>query len=263
MNNRLENKFKALRKSGRKALVIYVTVGNPGVSATERIVKTLSSSGADIIELGMPFSDPIADGPVIQASSFKALEHGVDYAKFLALVKRLRRQIDTPLVVMTYYNVLFHRGKELFHELSSAGVDGLIVPDLPLEENRGFSVQAARCGLAFIQMVTPTTPEKRAKDICRKSRGFVYVVTLTGVTGAKNGLPAELLGNLQKLRKCTDKPLCIGFGISKPEHVLSVKKYIDGVIIGSAVIKIINKYGDTRKLYPALSRYINKMKAVL
>ncbi|HDS16672.1 MAG TPA: tryptophan synthase subunit alpha [Proteobacteria bacterium] len=240
---RLENCFSRLRQAGRKALITFITAGDPILDATPELVDCLVAGGADIVELGVPFSDPLADGPTIEAASGRALAQGATLAGILSTVKGIRRrQPQLPLVLMTYYNPIFHYGLErLVAEAVAVGVDGLIVPDLPLEES-GELRRLAVGRLAVIPLAAPTTSAERLAEIVASGSGFLYYVTITGITGARSGLPPELAENLDLVRSVAKNlPVAAGFGISTPEQVRSVGSHADAVIVGSALVEIIGR----------------------
>jgi tryptophan synthase alpha chain len=241
--NRIDAAFRKLRKTGRRALIPFVTAGYPGLTATEKIVLGLESAGADVIELGVPFSDPIADGPVIQMSSFEALKKGVTLRNVLALVRRLRRRTQVPLVAMTYFNPVLQYGLGRFvADALKAGLDGVIIPDLPPQEERDFLAEARRKGLAVVLFISPTTPPARARVIAAQARGFIYFVSLAGVTGAQRKLPPDLRARLAAAKRIAGKtPVCVGFGVSSPKQVRELGRYCDGVIVGSAVVNKIRE----------------------
>ena len=238
--NRVDKKFRELKKYKRSAFIAYVTAGDAGLSVTGRIVLALERSGVDIIELGIPFSDPIADGPVIQAASHRALQKKVTLKKIFSFVRNLRRDTDIPLVFMTYYNPVLRYGVERFIKgCKDNGVDGVIIPDLPHEEAGDLIRYAKRDGVATIFLAAPTSTKNRIKSIIRNSTGFIYYVSITGVTGARSILPPEIALNVRKIRSMTKKPVAVGFGISEPGQARSMARIADGVIVGSAIIKII------------------------
>ena len=228
------------QQSGHKALVAYVTVGYPTLESTLEVVPMLAESGCDIVELGMPFSDPLADGATIQEASFRALQAGVTPQTCLDMAERIREKTDVPLVFMTYYNPVLHYGLEAFCQAcSKAGVDGLIVPDLPPDESAGLDDATLKNGLDLIFLLTPTSTAERIRLVVEKSRGFIYMVSLLGVTGAREILPAGLGDFVRRVRKETTKPLCVGFGISTSEQARQVGQIADGVIVGSRLVQLI------------------------
>jgi tryptophan synthase alpha chain len=245
--NAIDALFQRLRADKRKAFIPFVTAGDPDLAATEQLVLELARRGASLIELGFPYSDPIADGSVIQASYTRALARGLRMDDIFALTKRLGGQpalAGVPLAAMVSYSLVHHRGLDRFlAEAQAAGLSGAIVPDLPVEESGPLAELAVARDFKLIQLVTPTTPPERAARIARTSTGFLYCVSVTGITGERDQLPAELLQQLQALRRETDLPLCIGFGISRPEHVHMLRDVVDGVIVGSALVRRLEQAG--------------------
>lgn len=235
--SRIANVFA---KIGHKALIPYVTVGYPSIEATLEVVPLLAQNGADIVELGIPFSDPLADGVTIQRSSYQALQKGVSPRICLDVAKKLREQTDVPLVFMTYYNPVFHYGLESFcKDSAAAGIDGLIIPDLPPQEGRELESIAPKHDLDLVYLLAPTSPLPRIKLVAEKSRGFIYLVSVTGVTGARDALPADLAAFVDRVRKAAKQPLCVGFGISTPQQARQVAAIADGVIVGSRIIQLM------------------------
>lgn len=257
--NRIDAFFKP---RSRKALIAYLTVGYPSVEATLEVAAALVANGCDMIELGIPFSDPLADGTTIQRASHRALQSGVTPQRCLEVAAELRKQVDIPLIFMGYYNPIYHYGLEPFCAAASrAGVDGLIVPDLPPEEGAELERVSSECGLDLIYLLAPTTADrKRLRLVADRSRGFIYVVSLKGVTGARAILPAELEGFIARIRSVTTKPLCVGFGISTPQQARRVASLADGVIIGSRILEIVEKSGDPSA---AAGEFIRKIKRAI
>ncbi|MCM8792640.1 MAG: tryptophan synthase subunit alpha [Candidatus Omnitrophica bacterium] len=238
--NRIERKFKELKRKRQKAFVVFLTCGYPDLRTTKILIKELYRAGVDIIELGIPFSDPLADGKLIQESSAYALKKGIDIFKVFKLASETRRITSIPLCLLTYYNPIICFGLERFMRMSrDSGVDGLIIPDLPPEESKDILKIAKSYGISVIFFISPTTSGERLKLICNLSRGFIYYVSLTGVTGPREKLPVDLIDNLKKIKKITSKPVCVGFGISRPDQIKRLYKIVDGVIVGSAIIKKI------------------------
>ena len=229
----------------------FVTAGDPDLAATELLVRTLARRGADLIEIGFPYSDPIADGAVVQASYTRALDKGLRIDDIFSCVRRLSGSADVkdvPLVAMVSYSLVHHRGPDRFIAQSQeVGLSGAIVPDLPVEESEALASAANARDFKLIQLVTPTTPPERAVRIAKTSTGFLYCVSVTGITGERDRLPDQLLDQLQWLRQQTDLPLCVGFGISKPDHVRMLRDVADGVIVGSALVRRMEQAG-TRPL---------------
>lgn len=247
--NRIEKKFNALKKSKKKALIFFLTAGDPSLKATEDLVPALEKEGADLIELGVPFSDPLADGPVIQAASNRSLKHGTNLEKILSTVRRIREKSEIPLLLMSYLNPVFSYGLERFaREAKAAGVDGLIVPDLPPEEGRDIQAVMKKYGIDLVYLLAPTTPRDRQRFVGRASRGFVYFVSLTGVTGSQTANSALIRKDLASARKVSSVPVCVGFGIQTPADAQKMAAISDGVIVGSALVKTLAK---ERRLNPA------------
>ncbi len=261
---RLAETFSSLRRRGERALVPYFTAGDPSLEVTRQLVLEAARRGADIVELGVPFSDPLADGPVIQRASARALAAGVSLPRVLELARELRGETAVPIVLLTYYNPLHAFGLKAFaHGAAEAGVDGVIVADLPPEEAGPLVTEAQAAGLDLIHLVAPTSPPDRMRLIARRSRGFIYFVSLTGVTGARATLPPDLAEHLRQLRAVTTKPICVGFGISTPEQVAAVAPYADGVIVGSALVRLVETYAGTDRLVPEVGAFIVSLKAPL
>ncbi len=235
--NRLAHIFSQL---GRKVLIPYVTVGYPSIEATRKVVPLLASSGGDIVELGIPFSDPLADGATIQQASFRALENGTTPQLCLEVARQLHQETDVPLVFMTYLNPVFNYGFEKFCSArADSGVSGLIIPDLPPEEGAELEAATQQHGIDLIYLLAPTSTEERIKLVAERSRGFIYLVSVTGVTGARDRLPANLEAFVTRVRKVATQPLCVGFGISTPEEAKRVARIADGVIVGSRLIQLM------------------------
>ncbi len=255
MKNLLTIKINEAKKKKKKLFCVFLTLGYPSIAATERLILSSGKAGVDIIELGFPFSDPLADGPTIQYSSEQALKKHVTIRDAFALVRRLRQKgVTIPILFFGYFNPVFSYGAKAFaRDARGAGLDGLILPDLPPEEEPEFQKECRKQKLYFVQLVAPTTADKRAKMLVGKSQGFVYYVSLRGVTGARKAIPADLQAHLAKLKRMTFKPILAGFGISTPEQARAISKMSDGVIVGSAVIEHL------KKGVPAAERFIEKM----
>jgi tryptophan synthase alpha chain len=231
------------------ALIPYITVGYPTVEATLKVVPLLASNGCDIIELGIPFSDPLADGATIQQASYQALRQGVTPKLCFEMAQELRRQVEIPLVFMTYYNPVVKFGLEQFClKCAEVGVGGLIIPDLPPEEGEELEKSTRRHGLDLIYLLSPASTEERIELVASRSSGFIYLVSLTGVTGARDKLPEELESFVARVRKRTEKPLCVGFGVSTPEQARRIAKIADGVIVGSRIIQLIKEDNSFKDL---------------
>ncbi len=240
--NRIDRCFKELGRKGESALIPFVTAGDPNPDVTVEVVVEMARQGADIVELGLPFSDPLADGPTIQAASFRALEGGMNPKAFLDVVKRIRQRTDIPLVLMGYYNPILKMGLEEFADLAAkVGIDGAIVPDLSLEESDAWRRAARKHGIANILLVAPNTPTERVKKIARASAGFIYYVSVLGITGARAELPMELAEGLKNVKGCSKRPVAVGFGISSPEQVRGLRDSADGIIVGSAIVRMLHQ----------------------
>ncbi len=231
--------FARARAEGRAALMPYVPLGYPTLEISPAVVKAAVAGGADLLELGLPFSDPLADGPVIQAATQRALQEGMTTARGLEMVAGLRREgVEIPFVVMGYYNPIMAYGEAAFcAACRAAGADGMIVADLPVEEGAALEQACAEQGLALIYLVAPTSPAGRVKLVAERSQGFVYLVSVAGVTGARTELPPDLSAFVARVRQETDKPLAVGFGIATPMQAAQVAKLADGVIVGSALVR--------------------------
>lgn len=236
--SRIDRTFNRLMRQGRKAFIPYVMAGDPSLPRTRELVLMLEDRGADIIELGVPFTDPLADGPVIQAAAQRALSAGVRLRHVISFVRDIRAESDIPIVLMTYYNPVFKYGEERFaSDASEAGVDGLIVPDLPPEEAGGLIRVSRRRGLDTIFLLAPTSTPPRMKAVAKASRGFIYYVPITGITGAKLHMDPEIRQSIEAIRALSPRPVAVGFGVSTPEEAGAVSEMADGVIVGSAIVK--------------------------
>lgn len=231
--------FKSLRDRSECALIPFITAGDPDLETTCAALRVLDNAGADIIELGVPYSDPLADGPVIQAAATRSLQRGTKLEQVLEIVRSLKLELKAPIILYTYYNPILNRGIENFvQQLANAGVAGLAVPDLPLEEAESLLKPCAKLGIDLILLVAPTSSVERLKVIANSSQGFIYLVSVTGVTGMRSGVETRVEELLQQLRQVTDKPIGVGFGISEAEHAAQVRKWgADAVIVGSAFVK--------------------------
>ena len=237
-DNRVVKAFAELRSDGRKTVVPFITAGHPDLETTRALLDDFEARRLKVCELGIPFSDPIADGPTIQASYTEALEDGVTSSKILAVVEAYRADGgQLALVAMVSYSIVYrHDVEQYLTELAEAGFDGLIVPDLPLEEAPALEKAAADRGLANVMLIAPTTPSKRRLEIAKHSRGFIYFISVAGITGERDKLPPETTQAVAELRRHTDTPVCVGFGIAKPQQVAEVCKAADGAIVGSAIV---------------------------
>ncbi len=261
---RLETTFQRCREEGRKGLVMFVSAGDPDLPTTERLVRRIVAEGADIVEIGVPFSDPMADGPTIQAASQRALASGTTLDGILEMTARLRRDLETPLVLFSYYNVLFKYGFErLAADASRAGADALLIVDIPYEERDEVLPALQREGLDLITLVAPTTSPDRAEEMLARATGFVYCITVTGVTGARQELPADLSDLLRRMQSASPVPVAAGFGISTPEMARSVAAYADAVVVGSALIKHMEKARTPAEGIEACGRFVRQLAEAL
>jgi len=253
---RIEAAFARIKAEGRTGFVAFVTTGYPSIDATLDIVPALVDGGADIIELGVPFSDPLAEGPTIQRSSFAALQNGVTPSKCLDVVRELRaRGMEAPLILMGYYNPILAYGVEEFcQDSAQAGADGLIVVDLPPEESDALHAACQRHNLRLIYLLAPTSPAERIARVAKLASGFIYCVSVTGVTGARDELPARLSEFVERVRTCTDLPIAVGFGISQHKHFQSVGRIADAAVIGSAIIDVTDG-GDPSQAAARVKEY--------
>lgn len=258
--NRIDKKFIELKRKKKKALIVYLTVGFPNILTTERIFLKLSKIGVDMFELGMPFSDPLADGPIIQESSSYALKHKVNLDDVFSLAKRLQKKIDKPVLMMGYFNPVLQYGLKRFAKNSRAcGLDGVIIPDLPIEEASELRSCLNKSRIHLINFVAPTTDISRLKKIAALSEGFIYYVSLTGVTGARRKLSADIQNKVRNLKKFTKTPVCVGFGVSNRQQFASVVSFSDGAIIGSAIIKEIRDNLGRKDLVPSVTRFVRNI----
>jgi tryptophan synthase alpha chain len=264
VRSRLDRTFAQLREKGEKALIAYVMAGDPSLKDTEQLVLGLEQAGADIIELGVPFSDPIADGPVIQQAAERALRSGTSVRTILSMVTRLRSKTKIPLVLMAYYNNIHAFGAERFcQEAAQAGVDGLIIPDMPPDEVGPLKGPAASAGLPLIFLLAPTSTEERRTFVARQSQGFVYYVSLTGITGAQLVNLEDVRKNVEKIRKVTRIPVAVGFGVATPEDAANVAAIADGVIVGSAIVKLIAAYSQKPEMVKHVAEFVRSLKAAM
>jgi tryptophan synthase alpha chain len=246
MSTRIERRFTALKKEGRAALVTFTMAGDPDYETSLAIARALPKAGADVIELGMPFTDPMADGPAIQAAGLRALKAGQRMTKTLALVREFRKDDDeTPIVLMGYYNPIYVYGNDRFlADARSAGVDGLIVVDLPPEEDEELCLPSLKAGLNFIRLATPTTDDKRLPAVLNHTSGFVYYVSITGITGAAAPDNANVAAAVARIKRHTKLPVAVGFGVKTPEHARAIAQGADGVVVGSALVDALRRSLD-------------------
>ncbi len=255
--SRISETFNSLKKKGGKALIPYIMAGDPSLDATKQFVLDLEAAGADIIELGVPFSDPLADGPTIQRAAEKALNNGTTLKKVLGLVKEIRRVSGIPLILMTYYNPVFKMGIETFVKKAvSVGVDGVIIPDLIPDEAEDFIKLARMHRLDTIFLLAPTSTPERINRVVKAVTGFIYYVSITGITGSKLTIEKNMKDTLHSIRGISGKPVAIGFGISRPEEASAIAKLADGVIVGSAIVKLIAQGKSIKNYVKSLRKAI-------
>lgn len=265
MANRIAATFDKLRARGDKALIPYIMAGDPSLAETESLVTALEQAGADLIELGVPFSDPIADGPVIQKAAERSLRSGVSLSSILSTVKTLRLKTQIPLILMTYYNTIMAMGeKEFCRKAVEAGVDGVIVPDMPPEEAEalGEAASAAK-GPVVIFLLAPTSTKSRQAQVIKRTTGFIYYVSLTGITGAKLVDLENVRQNVSTIRKATPKPIAVGFGISTPQDAKAIADFADGIIVGSALVRQIAEHQQDSTLIERISRFTRDLKTAM
>lgn len=259
--SRIAETFGRLKERCEKGLITYLMAGDPDLNRTKELVASMAEAGADVIEIGIPFSDPLADGPVIQAAANRALSNGITVRAILEAVGHIRKKVNTPLVLMTYYNPVLQYGIDGFcRSAAENGVDGLIVPDLPFEESGSLKECTMRHGIDLVPLVAPTSTPVRLAAICAGAGGFVYCVSVTGVTGMREKIETDLRAFSDLVRSYTDLPVAIGFGVSGPEAAARVAPYCDAVVVGSAFVRLIgeNAYGEVAKLTAALKTALLK-----
>ena len=260
----IDSTFERLRSKNEKALIPYIMAGDPYLERTGELVLEMAKAGADIIELGVPFSDPIADGPVIQRAAQRALKWKTSLRDILQLVQNIRTKTDIPIVLMTYYNPLLKSGNhDIFERVAVSGVDGVIIPDLPHEEGAGVMEASRRYGVDWILLAAPTTPAGRLRELSRKTRGFLYYVSLTGITGALLPKLSEVGAKLSCIRRLTDKPVAVGFGISTPEQARALSGMADGVIVGSAIVRLMEKRAEDPDLPAVIGGFVKHLKKAM
>ncbi|XP_057957498.1 tryptophan synthase alpha chain-like [Malania oleifera] len=261
----LSETFTKLRKQGKVAFIPYITAGDPDLSTTSEALKVLDSCGSDIIELGVPYSDPLADGPVIQAAATRSLARGINFDAIISMLKEVIPHLSCPIALFSYYNPILKRGIERFMStVNDAGVHGLVVPDVPLEETGILRREAVKHGIELVLLTTPTTPTHRMKAIVEVSEGFVYLVSSVGVTGARSSVSGRVQGLLQEIKEATSKPVAVGFGISKPEHVRQIAGWgADGVIVGSAMVRLLGEAKSPSEGLKELENLTKSLKSAL
>ncbi|MDI6777193.1 MAG: tryptophan synthase subunit alpha [Syntrophales bacterium] len=261
---RIETRFNELSKRGEKALVVYLTAGDPSLPKTEELILALDKAGVDVLEIGVPFSDPTADGPIIAAASQRALRGGVTLHGILDMIERVRKISEIPIVLFGYYNPIFIYGNERFAKRAKAsGVDGILVVDLPPEEAAELRQYTDPVGIDFISLIAPTSGEERIGKISKHATGFLYYISITGVTGTKKPLLDDIKRNMERIRGITPLPVVVGFGISTPQQSAEIAPYADGIVIGSAFVRMIEENSGKDNLIPLISRYAVDIKKSL
>ena len=258
--NRIEKRFADLAERDEAAFIPYIVAGDPTLARTKDIVLALEQAGADIIEFGVPFSDPVADGVANQEGALRALEHNTSLKDVINLVKEIRKESEIPILLFTYYNPLLAYGHEaLAKDCADAGVDGVLCVDLPPDEAAEYKKTLNGAGLSTVFLATPTSHEERLKLIADESTGFIYYVSRTGVTGERDQMLASVKDMVTRIKERSNKPVAVGFGISKPEHAAEVGSYADGVVVGSAIVRLIGECGDTPELTERVSAFVGDL----
>ncbi len=262
MNNRLIQKLKEAKRGNAKLFCAYLTLGFPNLSTTEALIPALEQAGTDIIELGFPFSDPLADGPTIQFASERAIKNGVELKDAFRLIKELRRKgLKIPVLFFSYLNPLMHYGvSRAVRQLKQNGFDGLVIPDLPPEEGRMWEPWFKNSDLSMVYLIAPTTSLDRMREIAKRSSGFVYYVSLRGVTGMRSSLPSDLIRKIKEVKKATEKPVLVGFGVSQEKQARAIARVADGIIVGSAIVDRLRK---GRKAIKPTVAYVSRLIASL
>jgi tryptophan synthase alpha chain len=261
---RIGDKFETLRGKKEKALIVYLTAGDPSLSVTKKLILSLEKAGVDILEIGVPFSDPTADGPVIQAASQRALKAGTTLEGVLDLVTEVRKVSEIPVVLFGYFNPIFAYGVKKFAQTTrKAGVDGVLVVDLPYEEAMELRMHTDCAGIDFISLIAPTTGKERLVKIAADATGFLYYISITGITGTAAPKIDNIKTEVNKIRKITKLPVAVGFGISKPQQAREIARFADGIVIGSAVVRLIDENKDNPDLVKIVSGYANEIKKAL
>ncbi len=258
--NRIDSTFARLKSESKAGFIAYVSAGDPDIPRSLEVIRALERAGADIIELGVPFSDPMADGIVNQMAAHRALESGATTAKVLDLIRDFRKESETPIVLFTYLNPVYTYGFQKFHEdAAAAGADGVLLLDLPPDEAEKNAEMAAKEGLLHIRLIAPTTPKERLPELTKSSEGFIYYVSRAGVTGAQEALSDNIAANVAEIKKHTDLPVAVGFGISTPEQSAEVAKAADGVVVGSAIVKQVEAHGNDSDLADRIEAFVKPL----
>jgi len=262
--NRIDTKFETLRAAGQCGFIAYITAGDPDLKSTPALVAALEQSGVDIVELGIPFSDPLADGATIQAASGRALEAGATVAGVLDAVREIRRSSEVPIVLFTYLNPVYIYGFDRFHaDAAAAGADGLLILDLPPDEAARNAELMKSHGLLSIRLIAPTTPPERMELIAKSAEGFIYYVSREGVTGEQTSLSADIATQVAEIKKHTSLPVAVGFGISTPDQATEVAKESDAVVVGSAIVRRIGEHGKSAELIQKVGEFVSPIAAAV
>lgn len=260
ISGRIENTFAKLKRQNQSALVAYITAGDPDLSRSFEIARAVANAGADILELGVPFSDPLADGPIIQAAANRAIEAGATLPKLLQHLRDFRDSCDVPVVLFSYLNPIYVYGFEKFHsDAAGAGADGILILDLPPDEALRNAELSRSLGLRAIRLIAPTTPPERISQICSAAEGFIYYVSREGVTGEQQQLSSSIPERVALIREHTNLPVCVGFGISTPEQAAAVAREADGAVIGSAIVRRIAEFGDDPGLPGRIADFVRPL----
>ncbi len=260
---RISDRFAQLRREGRKAFIPYITAGDPDLDTTERLILGLADAGADVIELGVPFSDPMADGPVIQRASERALKNSIGVADLLPMVERVRKQSEVPILLFTYFNPLMQFAREgAGKKLKAAGIDGVLLTDMIPEEADAFVAEMRAADVDTVFLVAPTSTPERIERIAKYSSGFIYVVARTGVTGMRDSIATEVRSLVDRVRKASDLPVAVGFGISKPEHVRNVWAYADGAVVGTRLVLEIEQNLENPQLVERATALVRELRGI-
>lgn len=260
--SRIAKKFEQLKAENKKGLVTFVTAGDPSIEASQNVLQNLPAAGADFIEIGMPFSDPMADGPAIQDSSLRALANGMDLKGTLTMLKEFRNQDqDTPVILMGYFNPIYKYGCDNFvTDAKAAGADGLIIVDLPPEEDEELRVPAQKAGLDLIRLVTPTTIGTRLDTVLENASGFLYYVSIAGVTGTKSANVGEVGAHIEQIKQKTDLPVAVGFGIKTPDDAANMSKIADAVVVGSAIVENMKQNQEDSNISAIVNEQVSALK---
>ncbi|MDX9702750.1 MAG: tryptophan synthase subunit alpha [Candidatus Auribacterota bacterium] len=257
---RVDDRFALLKKNGQKGFIAYITAGDPTLEFTERLIIEMDKIGVDVLELGVPFSDPLADGPVIQSAMIRALKNKTNIEKICKMVKQVRKSVSIPIILFSYLNPVYQYGIEKFaSDLKDAGIDGALLLDLPVEESSEYCSVMEKYGLNTVFLIAPTTTEQRVRTIAQYSTGFIYYVSRTGVTGERSDVNPEIENKVRLIKSYTDKPVAIGFGVSDPQQARLVAKYGDAVVVGSAVVRRIQEFAEANDGHISVAEFVRSL----